>query len=370
MTFDMRRRDFLRLLGALGVSLTYAKLPAAYGTVTGKAPAQTKIAVYTGAQADVMKSVWFPAIESKFKTHVAYNDNTVSSTNLATLQSERGSETYSLVVMEEPVLHTAVTQDLLAPIDKSQMPNISSLPGWAVYENTRGVAFSLSYDTILYNAKYVKSITSWMDLLRPEFKGKIKFPNITFTSAVFGLLLGGLALDGKKLSATGQLNLKDTVDRGFQYLHQLKPQLHSLDTNQAVTFNQLASGEVWIVAPQFSKYIVPYVQKGIDLKVAFPKEGGFLVYNTMCIVKGGPAQAVASGMIDLLIAPEFQTANAKQAGVGPVNTKVKLAANLQSLVPSAANLPANFAPQSVVDFVYISTNLPDWKKRFQAEVAA
>jgi putative spermidine/putrescine transport system substrate-binding protein len=370
MATNVDRRKFVKQLGMSILGLSGAapllQLRDAFGA--SAMPPEVKIAVYAGEQAQVMKEVWAPAIEAKYKTRVIIDDNTTSTKSLATMKAEKGAHTYSIMTIDQPLTTQARALDLLAPLDRSQMSNLTSIPEWGLLEGGHALGFSLSYVSLLYNAKYVKQISSWNDLLRPELKGKVIIPSMALLSAVYGLVLGGLTLQGQRLTAHSKLDLAKTTDMGFRFLEKLKPQLYSINSNDLPTFQKLASGEAWVVAPSYSKYIIPYRQQGIDLRVAFPREGAFLVYNIAAVVKGGPAEKAASGMLDLLLSTEFQAANAKRAGVGPMNSKVVLPAEDRQFVPAANELPAGIVPQSVLDFRYISDQFATWTKRFNAEI--
>jgi putative spermidine/putrescine transport system substrate-binding protein len=369
MSYNANRRQFLTQLGvsAVGASAA-ASLARPRRAVAQSVPPEVKIAVYAGEQAQVMKDVWAPAIEAKYKTRVIIDDNTTSTKSLATMKAEKGAQTYSIVTIDQPLTTQARALELLAPLDRSQMPTVGSIPEWGLLEGGRALGFSLSYVSILYNAKYVKKIDSWNDLLSPELKGKVIIPSMALLSAVYGLVLGGVTLQNQRLTANAKLDLAKTTEMGFRFLEKLKPQLYSINSNDLPTFQKLASGEAWVVAPSYSKYIIPYRQQGIDLRVAFPREGAFLAYNIAVAVKGGPAEKAASGMLDLLLSPEFQAANAKRAGVGPMNGSVRLSAEERQFVPTANDLPAGVVPQSVLDFGYISEQFASWTKRFNAEI--
>lgn len=368
MPMDVSRRTLLTQFGLASLgSPAIAHLLRKNAFAAGMPP-EAKLGVYAGTQAQVMKDVWAPAIEAKYKTRVIVDDNTTSTKSLATMKAEKAAQTYSILTIDQPLTTQARALDLLAPLDRSQMPNLASTPDWAWVEGGHAIGFSLSYVSILYNAKYVKGINSWNDLLKPELKGRVIIPSMALLSAVYGLVLAGLTAQGQRVTTTAKLDLAKVADQGFRFLEKLKPQLYSINSNDLPTFQKLASGEAWVVAPSYSKYIIPYRQQGIDLRVAFPSEGAFLAYNIAVAVKGGPAEQFASGMLDLLLAPEFQTANAKRAGVGPVNSKVALSAEERQFVPSGSDLPAGVVPQSILDFKYISDEFPNWAKRFNAEI--
>ncbi|MPZ53371.1 MAG: extracellular solute-binding protein [Acidimicrobiia bacterium] len=381
------RRRFLQRSGAAlaGAFLAACGVRQSSGTSVGTSPgssttaggggipAEIRIGVYAGDQAMVQRNIWVPAIEEQFGTTVLFDDSTTTAKSLATLEAEADDPQHTILMLENPGARRAALDGYLQPFDLSQMPNLSSsAPPWALYEDDHALAFALNYMGPLTNAELgLPEISSYQDLLHPEFEGKVVIPSMSLIAGVYLLILGGLSEMGEAIPAGAEsFDAEGAVEAGWGYLEKLKPQLHSIDTQVLPAFQLLGAGEIGVYAPSYSRYIAPYRSEGTDMRVAFPSEGTFLAYNTLTIVKGGPAMDQASAMADLILGEDFQVGNAEAAAVGPVNTDVTLSEELQeNYVPAAGDLPENAFPQGILNWEFIAENHADWIDRFDAEIA-
>lgn len=367
---SMDRGQLLRRAAVGGLvlsSMSGVDRALAGGAISAAVPSNINVGVFAGDLASVQKSAWIPTVESRFNTKVSVDDSFTSGRALAALQAGAGRN-LSLVMMDEIIINQAKSLGLLSPLNLNQLSLRGAIPRWALQQNGYGLAFALSYMSILYNPKVVPEPKSWLDLFKPEYKGKVVIPTPAITASIFLLILGGLALQGKRVPRGGRTRFESAIERGFEFIERLKPQLDAINTNDVVTFSRLAAGDIGVVAPSFSKYALPYRLRGVDLRVAFPKEGMFVVSNSFVIPKGSPAEADATRILDLLLAPRYQGQQAVRAFVGPVNTRVRVRGAQRLSLPGAGNLPDRVGTQSLLNFGYIRQNFAAWQERMRRAV--
>ncbi len=175
------------------------------------------------------------------------------------------------------------------------MPQAKEIHPSYVIADQHGIGFFNYIATILYNEKLTKAPTSWEDLWKPEFKGKVLAPTITDTQ---GLLLTVMAA---RLSG-GSL---DNLSPAWKKLEQLKPNVHSFIENRALAAEALQSGEA-LLAVDIPYYFKPYIDRGFPIAMTTDlKEGFFSITGSAALVKGGKGnREVAYAFINRALSPE------------------------------------------------------------------
>lgn len=117
-----------------------------------------------------------------------------------------------------------VALGLVERIDRAKLTNIKDLYDIAFEPEDYGIAMGLSGGGLYYNTKTFAENkwappTSWLDLFRPEFKGKVSIHNIANANGLYLLL----ALN--KIGGGTEAN----VDAGFAKLKELAPHVVTFD---------------------------------------------------------------------------------------------------------------------------------------------
>ena len=76
-------------------------------------------------QAEATKRAAIPRFEAKYKCKVVY-DGSQSFANLQKLQANRDKPVFSVVMMDDPILHIAAEQDLLEKLKPSSVPSMGA----------------------------------------------------------------------------------------------------------------------------------------------------------------------------------------------------------------------------------------------------
>jgi hypothetical protein len=119
----------------------------------------------------------------------------------------------------------AVALGLVVQIDRSKLSSAKDLYELAFEPNDMGISFGLAVYGLYYNTKAFADNkwpppTSWMDLFRPELKGKITVHNIGNANGLYLLLALNRIAGGTEAN----------VDAGFAKVKELAPSVVTFDT--------------------------------------------------------------------------------------------------------------------------------------------
>ncbi len=81
------------------------------------------------------------------------------------------------------------------------------------------------------------------------------------------------------------------------------------------------AGPADVGGPDFSKNVLPYVQKGAPIAHSTPSEGSFAGVNTMTIVKGCPEPELAPGVHHFVLSTQVQKGLAGIYGRGALGER-------------------------------------------------
>ncbi len=225
---------------------------------------------------------------------------------------------YDVVVPSTYMVDLLREAKLLSVIDKSKLPNIKHLDPARVsqaftMEDTYSIPYMWGAQGFMVNKNVVdpKSITSWNDLFRPEFKGKI--------------LLSDDMRDtfGAALLATGsELNTKDPakIKAAFDWLVKLKPSVRIFDVTaakQALISEEVAAGFIW----NGDAFIA--MQENPNIVFIYPKEGLPLWMDSFAIPAQAENKEAAHAFINFMLRPEIAARCVEEYNYSSPNLGVK-----------------------------------------------
>jgi putative spermidine/putrescine transport system substrate-binding protein len=166
---------------------------------------------------------------------------------------------------------------------------------------------------IAYNPTYFDTPPDWKDFWDPKVAGKIA--TATFPG---GDSEGLLAVAGYMAGSD-----ENDPDAMFTKLKELTP-FAMIYTSLDELFMMMDKGDV-AIAPVISGYAWTYIDKGMNIKFAWPKDPGTIqMMDTLTIVKDTKNQDMAYAWAQLSLSPKTQQAFAEQIYFGPTNSKVVL----------------------------------------------
>ena len=207
---------------------------------------------------------------------------------------------YDVVVPSTYYVELLRRDDLLSPLDKSllgpldmldpRVLNPASDPG-----NVHSIPYMWGVTGLLVNKKAAEpaTITSWNDLNRPEFKGRLLLGDDPRDS--FGVALKAL---GYSVNSTDENEIREA----YEWLRKLKPSVRVFDANavkQTFISEDVLAGVSW----NGDAFIA--MQENPDLAFIYPKEGTPLWLDSLVIPKGAEHKKNAHAFIKFLLRPDI-----------------------------------------------------------------
>ncbi len=206
---------------------------------------------------------------------------------------------------------------------------------------------------IAYNPDYFDAPPNWNDLWKPEYKGKIAFPNYPGSEGDAFLAIAA------RVAGTDEHDM----DKGFEKLRELCP-VPLVYTNLDELFMLMDKGDI-VAAPVISGYAWTYIDRGMNIAFSWPTDIGCVkTMDTMTIVKNNKHPELSDAWAQLAICPRTQKAYAERIYFGPTNSEVVLEGEVADRVVYGERVD-----QLVdLDWMYIIENRADWTHRYNQDI--
>lgn len=251
--------------------------------------------------------------EKQFDVKINYDVFANNEDMLAKIKA--GGSGYDLIQPSDYMVATMIKQDLLAPLNKDNIPNFANIadtfknPAFDP-DNKYSIVYTSGVTGIAYNTKYVKDeIDSWEDLWNPEYKGKVIL--LDDNREVIGM---ALKKAGYSNSSTNEAEITAAVDD----LKALLPSVLAFDTDNIK--QKMIQEEGWI-ATVWSGDASVIAKDNPDVAYVVPKEGGTIWSDNYAIPKGAKNQELAEKFINFMLDPETSAKNFESIGYSNPNTK-------------------------------------------------
>jgi putative spermidine/putrescine transport system substrate-binding protein len=203
---------------------------------------------------------------------------------------------------------------------------------------------------LTYTPKEAAEPTSFEDLLRPQFKGRIALPSFDWFGPQFLYAVNG---------ALGGTN--DDVGRGMQFIADLVKKNNAiLLSSSDAGMQAFTRGEI-IAMPYWNGRTNLLVRNGVPVKMIYPN-GWIATGNGHVILKNTKFYKEANRLINNLLDPELQMKLGTMFGYPPSNAKAKLPPQFEDIrVPQSA-----FERSARLDYGIMTANsarnLDRWNK--------
>lgn len=276
-----------------------------------------------------------------------------SSQFAAMIRATAGQSDLDVVYIDDSLATLLASEGLLEKIDVSKLSSAAQLVPGAVGANGYFVQYQWSATLIAYNPTIIKTPpTSWADLFKPDYAGKIALPDISGTAGVHFLL------------ATNRLYGGDieNLDKGYSAIKAMTPGVAAFYTQPDQLISMFQRGEV-VIAPWYPDRAAVAAEAGAPIAIAYPKEGAVGIKVTMVIPKGAKHPAEALKYIDGVLSAGGQSCFADRQYAGPVNTAATLSDKARNVVPPEKFGTLYFPPAEV-----IARDVAQWRQRWQREI--
>ncbi len=248
-----------------------------------------------------------------YGVRVSVNYSTFSSNESLYAKLSSGSVSYDVVVPSDYMIERMIAEDLLAPLNYENIPDIGNiLPEfWGETsehsDHDPGNVYSVPYlygmIGIIYNTTMVDendpSLGSWQLMWDERHAGNIlQFNN---SRDAFGSAQYFLGLD---VNSDSEADWRKALDK----LKEQKPILQGYVMDEI--YNKMENGSAGIAAYYAGDYLSMY-ENNEDLEFYYPKEGTNLYVDAMCIPKSSKNKEIAERYINFMLTEEPAVANAE-----------------------------------------------------------
>ncbi len=244
---------------------------------------------------------------------VKVNYSTFSSNESLYAKLSSGSVSYDIVVPSDYMIERLIAEDLLAPLNYDNIPDIGNILPEFWGETSKhsahdpGNVYSVPYlygmIGIIYNTTMVDaddpSLGSWKLMWDERHAGNIlQFNN---SRDAFGSAQYFLGLD---------VNSDSEADwrRALEKLKEQKPILQGYVMDEI--YNKMENGSAGIAAYYAGDYLAMY-ENNSDLEFFYPEEGTNFYLDAMCIPKSSKNKELAERYINFMLMEEAAIANAE-----------------------------------------------------------
>ncbi len=312
-------------------------------------------ATFTGSWEEAHKGVLVPAFRKATGADMVL-DPMLSVDQIAKVKAAQSNPPIDVMLHDPGPALVAIDQGLVEPYPVADSKYYSELISEA--QLPTGPAPFFQVVGLTYNPDRVKTPpTSWADLWKPEYKGRVGITNLNSTLGT------GFLVEIARMHGGSEAN----VDAGFQAIKALKPNIAAVAANPGQLATLYQQGQVEIGPGNFNAIQI-LKARGVPVEFVSPKEGAIAFKTTIHIVKNSPNKALAFKLIEAALSPEVQ---AKLMGspylIVPTNAKVKMAGEVAKVLASSVDdLKKKFVFQ---DWTTINKQRASWIERFNREIA-
>jgi putative spermidine/putrescine transport system substrate-binding protein len=343
----MSRRHALRLGAASFTALALPRPSRAAGSVVAT--------TYPGSFDEAFKAVVGPAFTKRTGAGVSFTP-LLAIDQVAKIQAARANPPFDVVLFDEGPLINAIKADVLEKFPASAAKALSDVP--EAFRHPEGYAPVVTCQVIgiAFNPKKVKAPpTSWEDLWRPEFKGRV---GITGMASSLGT---AFMVDIAKLKGGSDTDLEPA----FKAMQALLPNVGAIAQSPGALAALFQQGEIDIAFNYFNN-IELLRAKGVDVDFVAPSSGAIVVRTSAQLVKNAQAGELATAYLETVMSEDVQRGlEAAPWVMMPTNKKVTFTgANLKL----ASGLDELIAKNKLLDWTKFQHLRGDWITRFTKEV--
>ncbi|RMF85467.1 MAG: ABC transporter substrate-binding protein [Nitrospinota bacterium] len=352
----MTRRRFFKTTVAASIAVAGSLSFPQVITPAKGAEKSIKIGIWAGPDGQLIKSTVVKRFEEKHRVKI-YIDEGWTTQQLARLRASKNNPTHTVMFMDDIGVNLARKEGLVEHLPEDKIPNLAHVFPRYLVEEGYGVGIQVSTVALTYSTVEVKEApVSWEAFWDPRYKGRISVPSITGTHGL-NLVVIAAALETGKPFQEAQYE----TEAAFKKLARLKPNLHSIWSKTALAVAAMQQGELAMMGPMYSKFIWPYIDRGLQARHIIPREGAFAGLNCQTLVKGGPYPELGAAFINDMLSAETQQMLAQKLSVAPVIRGLELPSRILERVAYEEEKQKQLFTS---DWEFINTIRPEWTERW------
>jgi putative spermidine/putrescine transport system substrate-binding protein len=310
-------------------------------------------ATFTGSWEEAHRDVLVPAFRKAGNDVLL--DAMLSVDQIAKVTAARNNPPIDVMLHDPGPALTAIAQDLVEPFPVAQSKYYKELIPEA--QDEQGPAMFFQVVGLTYNPEKIKTPpTSWADLWKPEYKGRVGITNMNSTLGT------GFMVELARMHGGGEAN----IEPAFKKIAELKPNLAAVAANPGALAALFQQGQIDISPGNFNAIQI-LKARGVPVEFVAPKEGAIAFKTSVHIVKNSPNKALALALIDTALSPEVQTRLMQSPYlIVPTHSKVKMEGEIAKvLAKDQAEMKKKFVFQ---DWKKINEQRASWIDRFNKEI--
>jgi putative spermidine/putrescine transport system substrate-binding protein len=334
---------------------TFAALAA---MATGRSSAQPRELVantYGGGWETAHRRFVAEPVERKTGARVTLVSMLAAELVARTKAAAGGRPPVDVALVDDGPFLLAVREGVFQRMPMARIPNAARVYPKYRPKEPYGVPVSASVIGVAWNARKLKTPpTSWADLWKPEYRGRI------------GLNTPASTLGTVSLVSLARLRGGDegNIEPGFAAVKSLLPGVASIAASPAGLQTLLERGEV-DVAPMWHTNTMILKAKGTGIEFALPKEGPIAGLAWWALTNGANVD-LAVEYVNQGLDPDTQKALAGPPNFfGPVVQGVGVGPELKGIVPAT---PAEFEALTTLDWERINPQRTEWINRWNREI--
>src|SRR5450631_2753138 len=278
-------------------------------------------ATFTGSWEEAHKAVLVPAFRKANADAQMVLDPMLSVDQIAKVNAAKANPPIDVMLHDPGPALIAIGQDLVEPFPVDKSAYYKDLIAEA--QEPMGPAPFFQVVGLTYNPEAIKTPpTSWADLWKPEFKGRVGITNLNSTLGT------GFLVEIARMHGGSEAN----VDAGFQAIKDLKPNIAAVAANPGQLATLYQQDQVDIGPGNFNAIQI-LKARGVPVEYVSPKEGAIAFKTTIHIVKNSPNKELAFKLIEAAISPEVQDKLMNSPYlIVPTNSKVKMGGEIAKVL--------------------------------------
>lgn len=266
----------------------------------------------------------------------------------------RAAPEIDVIFLAYPDSIRAVNEKLGIELTPEDIPNAAELyPVW--YDSYKKQAVGLDYASwgLTYRTDSgIPAPTSWLDLFKPEYEGKVIVPNLT-ASGGFQTLVMMAKLHGGS---------EDDIDPGFEAMKKLKPSIRKFYVSNPEAGQLMERGDA-VIGAMYDNATWFMTDAGKPIRWTVPEEGALVGMVSLHIAPNTQHMELCKEFVNFAISKEANEGFCNEIMAGPTNRN----AVLQE--PAASRVPAL---DSIIfpDWYKIVQYAPEWIERWNREITS
>lgn len=280
----------------------------------------------------------------------------------AKLRAAKGQNPpYDLFAINDEFIDALMKEDLIDPFTADEVPmvkelyEISTPQKWQKNGKYYSVHQNWGQLGITYRSDKVQNPPKeWLDLWKPEYKGLVAISPLTYSAGLQFFIATLRALGGQEKNA-------GDVDKTFDKLKELKPNVVQTPADAGAIQNLLERGEIGLV-PLWDGRAFGLADSGLPIGFSYPNNPGPVASGAaFAIAKGTKNRAAALALLDFDLSPEPQKGFCQFMWYAPSNRNVKLD---EKHAAKVAYGDEPYRKLLQLDYDTVTKKLAEWQQRW------